>query len=433
MNKILLSTAAAVLVYGVSALPSSANIELSIGGEVSLIAGMNECGVAAPSSKGIEAAIEEISGDSLIDNSDVGVGNSTDALFDDINTYLTGTIGHSAAAITAAQETGGAASAYSFIADPCNGADRSGIDWDFGKELSIGASGTLANGLGVSFSDTLDLTDTGAETGAFELVLDSAVGSLTFKDGAASAVDAAMVTGKKNLDVNGNNLGAHKTETDGSAGMGILWNAPSVGNLDLYVGWAPNSGGDGLDDAGYENTFSIGAVMTAGDIEIGAGYEAASSSNAACGEAATDYNTANVGLAGLANAIYGGDYCGDQTLMYIGATMSAADIGFSAGYSIFDTDEADLTVMSIGASTSMGAYDVAIDYRTNSKEYEFGNKEDNQSVIAVELGTSLGDGVDLALVLSANDIDLLAERNNAADANGKNNLYLAEVSLAVGF
>ena len=430
MNKILLSTAA-VIVYGVSSLPSSANIELSIGGEVSLIAGMNECGVAAPSSLGIEAAIEEISGDSLIDNSDVGVGNSTDALFDDINTYLTGTIGHSAAAITAAQETGGAASAYSFIADPCNGADRSGIDWDFGKELSISASGTLANGLEVSFSDTLDLTDTNAETGAFELVLGTAVGTLTFKDGAASAVDAAMVTGKKNLDVNGNNLGAHKTETDGSAGMGILWNAPSVGNLDLYVGWAPNSGGDGLDDANYENTFSIGAVMTAGDIEIGAGYEAASA-NDAC-DALDASSFASGTMIALADHVYGGDYCGDQTLMYIGATMSAADIGFSAGYSIFDTDEADLTVMSIGASTSMGAYDVAIDYRTNSKEYEFGNKEDNQSVIAVELGTSLGDGVDLALVLSANDIDLLAERNNAADANGKNNLYLAEVSLAVGF
>ena len=411
-KKILLGGAAALLLVGnMYATPASASINLSIGGEAKLTGSMSECGPA-------DASITPLQ----LVNAQEGTSTAAGALDTQILAW------NSASTYADARDT----DAFT-LASPCGGADRSGIDWGFGKELSISASGTLANGLGVSFSDTLDLTDTNAETGAFELVLDSAVGSLTFKDGAASAVDAAMVTGKKNLDVNGNNLGAHKTETDGSAGMGILWNAPSVGNLDLYVGWAPNSGGDGLDDANYENTFSIGAVMTAGDIEIGAGYEAASSSNAACGEAATDYNTANVSLAGLANAIYGGDYCGDQTLMYIGATMSAADIGFSAGYSIFDTDEADLTVMSIGASTSMGAYDVAIDYRTNSKEYEFGNKEDNQSVIAVELGTSLGDGVDLALVLSANDIDLLAERNNAADANGKNNLYLAEVSLAVGF
>jgi hypothetical protein len=388
------------------ATPASASIDLSIGGEAKLTGSMSECGPA-------DASITPLQ----LVNAQEGTSTAAGALDAQIVAW------NAASTYADARDTD------SFtLASPCGGADRSGIDWGFGKELSIGASGTLANGLGVSFSDTLDLTDTGAETGAFELVLDSAVGSLTFKDGAASAVDAAMVTGKKNLDVNGNNLGAHKTETDGSAGMGILWNAPSVGNLDLYVGWAPNSGGDGLDDAGYENTFSIGAVMTAGDIEIGAGYEAASSSNAACGEASTDYNTANVSLAGLANAIYGGDYCGDQTLMYIGATMSAADIGFSAGYSIFDTDEADLTVMSIGASTSMGAYDVAIDYRTNSKDYLYQNAEDTQAVVAVELGTSLGDGVDLGVVFSTSDVSMVSEQHV-----GDTNYYFAEASLTVGF
>jgi hypothetical protein len=74
------------------------------------------------------------------------------------------------------------------------------------KKSSIDASGTLANGLEVSFSDKLDLTllYIGAkEQGSFDLTLGGAFGSLQFKDGAPSAVDAAMVTGKKDLDVTG--------------------------------------------------------------------------------------------------------------------------------------------------------------------------------------------------------------------------------------
>jgi len=387
-KKILLGGAAALLLVGnMYATPASAAIDLSIGGEAKLTAGMSECGPALTNaSDTIEQVLEAVDGAALADNAAaiarVAAINSTAAALVDSTTLQT------------------------YAAAPCAGADRSGVDWGFGKELSIGASGTLANGLEVSFSDTLDLTDTNAETGAFELVLGSAVGTLTFKDGAPSAVDAAMVTGKKDLDVNGGDLGAHKTETDGSAGMGILWNAPSVGDLDLYVGWAPNSGGDGLDTAAYENTFSIGAVMSVSGIEIGAGFESASA-NTACSEVVVgDYAAGTA--AGIVNHIYGGDYCGDQTLTYIGATMDAADITISAGYSVFDTDEADLTVMSIGASTSVGGYDLAVDYRTNTKDYEF-LIEDEQSVIAVELGTSLGDGVDLGLVFSTSDLDLASE------------------------
>jgi len=410
-KKILLGGAAALLLVGnMYATPASASIELSIGGEAKLTANMSECGPALTNaSDTIEEVLEAVDGAALADNAAaiarVAAINSTAAALVDSTTLQT------------------------YATQPCNGADRSGVDWGFGKELSISASGTLANGLEVSFSDKLDLTDTNGETGAFELVLGTAVGELTFKDGAASAVDAAMVTGKKNLDVQGGNLGAHKTETAGSAGMGILWNAPSVGDLDLYVGWAPNSGGDGLDTAAYENTFSIGAVMSVAGMEIGAGFESASANTSgACAEVVLgDYAAGTA--AGIVNHIYGGDYCGDQTLTYIGATMDAADIGFSAGYSILDTDEADLTVMSIGASTTVGGYDLGIDYRTNTKEYEF-LIEDEQSVVAVELGTSLGDGVDLGLVFSTSDLDLASE--SGADSESTNT-YFAEASLTVGF
>jgi len=242
-----------------------------------------------------------------------------------------------------------------------------------------------------------------------------------------------MVTGKKDLDVNGTNLGFHDTETAGSAGMGILWTAPSMGDLDLYVGWAPNSGGAGLDTASYENTFSIGAVMSVSGIEFGAGYEAASANAGTAGVcaevvAATSYVTART-AAEFVDDIYGGDYCGDQTLMYIGANMTAGTIDLSAGYSVLDTDEADKTVMSIGAATTVSDIDVSIDYRTTEKAYEFAGAADDQSVIAVGLGTSLGDGVDLGLSFSTSDVSLESEQGGAGDTN----YYFAEASLTVGF
>jgi hypothetical protein len=205
--------------------------------------------------------------------------------------------------------------------------------------------------------------------------------------------------------------------------MGILWQAPSVGDLDLYVGWSPNSGGDGLDDAKYENTFSVAAVMGVGDMTIGAGYAAASESNAACGAyvAPVDDMTA----AAAADHIWGGDYCGDQTLMHIAADMSVGDIGLGLGYSVLDTDEADKTVWHVAASTAVGGYDLGVTYRDTTKAYEV-VVEDKQTVVAVSLGTSLGDGVDLGLSFSTADTDLASQ---IAD----DNYYFAEASLTVGF
>jgi len=412
-KKILLGGAAALLLVGnMYATPANAAIDLSIGGEAKLTANMSEC-YAAATATDIEALIEAVEGAAISS----AAANATAA---EVSTHVDG-LGSNGASLVADDTV---ALTHS---QTCGGNDRSGVDWGFGKELAIDASGTLANGLEVSFSDTLDLTDTNAETGGFDLTLGGAFGSLQFKDGAPSAVDAAMVTGKKNLDVQGQNLGAHPTETDGSAGMGILWSAPSMSSLDLFVGWAPNSGGDGLDDAAYENTFSIGAVVEAGGMEIGAGFESASHATGCTANVAGDFVAGTA--QSIVNAAYQGDYCGDQTLTYVGATMSAGDIGLSAGYSILDTDEADKTTMSIGASTSFDAYDVAIDYRNSTKDYLNANVEDTQSVVAVEVGTSLGDGVDLGVVFSTSDADFAAEAAGA----GSITTYFVEASLTVGF
>ncbi|MBL6770305.1 MAG: hypothetical protein ISQ22_02880 [Rhizobiales bacterium] len=427
-KKILLGGAAALLLVGnMYATPANASaISLSIGGEVELTADMSECGPAtvADASDTKKEILEAVDGAALANEAAVvsriaAINPTAPAL--------------PVASATAAQAFDVVHSFATAADGPCGGVDRSGIGWGFGKEFTIDASGTLANGLEISFSDEIDLTNVDKEEVSFDLTLGGAFGSLQFKDGAPSAVDAAMVTGKKDHDVNGTDLGEHDTETAGSAGMGILWTAPSMGDLDLYVGWAPNSGGAGLDTASYENTFSIGAVMSVSGIELGAGYEAASvnaGSAGVCAEvvAATSYVTART-AAQFVDDIYGGDYCGDQTLMYIGANMTAGTIDLSAGYSVLDTDEADKTVMNIGAATTVSDIDVSIDYRTTEKAYEFAGAADDQSVIAVGLGTSLGDGVDLGLSFSTSDVSLESEQGGAGDTN----YYFAEASLTVGF
>jgi len=405
------------------ATPASAAIDLSIGGEAKLTGNMSECGPAGGGNITALAIYNGAAGTSVADNG--------------LDTALTA-LGHEATI-----DDGDDALNWTGEVGPCAGADRAGVDWGFGKELSIGASGTLANGLEVSFSDKIDLTDVDKEEGSFELVLGSAVGTLTFKDGAPSAVDAVILN-KFDVDITGNKVGPGArgrlpTETSGSAGMGILWNAPSVGNLDLYVSWAPNSGNAGLDTADFENTFAVGAVMNTSALTIGAGYEAASANaSAACslGIAAggldhtvTSGSIVERSAQSIVSTVYGGSECGDETLAYIGATFSAGDITFNAGYSNLDTDGADTTIYGVAMDTTVGEYDLGLTYRQNEKTYVYDKVKDEQSVLGVSLGTSLGDGVDLGLQFSTNEADLAAE----AAGNGKTNNYFAEASLTVGF
>jgi len=439
-KKILLGGAAALLLVGnMYATPASAAIDLSIGGEAKLTASMSDvCGAAAATAEDLFDWIEG-------EGATVTAGAAIPA---EVNAFIKATQGLSGTALEYLDDTTNDHTATNGLQDAtytdyrCTGnASEDNPVIGFGKEITIDASGTLANGLSVSFSDKIDLTDVDKEEGSFDLTFSGAFGSLQFKDGAGSAVDAVMVAGNGEVDITGNKVGPgkqgrHPTETSGTAGTGILYTAPSMGNLDIYLGYAPNADNSGLNTATYTDTFSFGAVFNADMITFGAGFESASANTAGkcVAIAAGAYDVPAAGATTfttnqLVDDIYGGDFCGDQSLMYVGATMDAGELSLAAGYSKLDTDEADLTVMNVGLSTTVGDYDLGAKYRQNTKDYAYGNKEDKQSVIGVSLGTALGDGVDLGLQFSTNQVDLYGQKQG----NGKENNYFAEASLTVGF
>ena len=455
-KKILLGGAAALIMAGgVYATPASASIELSLGGEAQVMASMSDTCFTAASDTDLEAFLEAADSTAITD---------TEA---GINTYLATltAMSHNAAAVTAADEavtgvwydasatntatgTAGTATgdqviiaaasdvarnsnAVSFAADPCSGADPDNPVLGFKKEITIEAGGTLANGLSVTFADKIDLTDVAGEQGAFELDLSGAFGSLKIKDGASGGVDAVLLD-KFDIDVAGDNLGKFKTETAGTDGTGLLYGVPSMGAMDIYVSYAPNSGDSGYDTADYTDTFGFGMVYN-GDITVAAGIESASANASAnCAGLAAGGLDSVATAADLMNAVYGGESCGDQTLTYVGAEMGVADMTIKAGYNLLDTDEADTTGMGLGLSTSVGGYDLDINYRNTVKEYLVGGFEDEQSIIGVSLGTALGDGVDMKFQFSQNDVDL-ASQATAFGGNDSTSDYFAEASMTVGF
>jgi hypothetical protein len=140
MNRILLSTAAAVLVYGVSILSSSANIQLSIGGEAKLTASNDDRCFTSAGTDDLEAVLEAASGDA-IDATDEGT----------FNAYTAGltVMGHNAAVVTdndadnddgatppvATPNTRFHESTIGFEDDPCAGANEA-LKWGFGKEAN---------------------------------------------------------------------------------------------------------------------------------------------------------------------------------------------------------------------------------------------------------------------------------------------------------
>ena len=457
-KKILLGGAAAVIMAGgVYATPASASIELSLGGEAQVMASMSDTCFTAASDTDLEAFLEAADSTAVTD---------TEA---GINTYLATltAMSHNAAAVTAASEAVVAvwaapatasngvpfssasstlyttelvatvadvarnSNAVSFAADPCSGNDPDNPVLGFKKEITIEAGGTLANGLSVTFADKIDLTSVAGEEGAFELDLSGAFGSLKIKDGASGGVDAVLLD-KFDIDVAGDNLGKFKTETAGTDGTGLLYGVPSMGAMDIYVSYAPNSDDSGYDTASYTDTFGFGMVYN-GDITVAAGIESASANAAAnCAGVAAAGLDAAIGAAALMDAVYGGESCGDQTLTYVGAEMGVADMTIKAGYNLLDTDEADTTGMGLGLSTSVGGYDLDINYRNTVKEYLVGGFEDEQSIIGVSLGTALGDGVDMKFQFSQNDVDL-ASQATAFGGNDSTSDYFAEASMTVGF
>jgi len=304
--------------------------------------------------------------------------------------------------------------------------------WKTTSKLEFGASGTLANGLGVS----VDL-GAGAEGGAgSEVALSGAFGSVAWKSGADSAVKLALPNAAGDLTVaSRDDLGGHSLATSGTAGTVVTYSAPSVGGLDLYVTYAPSSEDLATNTDKYLDTIAIGAKMSAGDITIGAGWETATANTNAPANANNECPTltaigngstaSTTTVAAIADAGLGGNFCGDQTLMGIGATMSLADMSINAGYTKLDTEEADKTTYNLGLSTSVGQYTLGLDYVNSSKAYEFGSTSHDQTVMGASLSTNLGDGVDLGLAFNTSAVNVAT--------TGSHSNYNAEVELKITY
>jgi hypothetical protein len=273
--------------------------------------------------------------------------------------------------------------------------------WTTTSSFEWSASGTLANGLTVSADDGKKVTFGGA------------FGTLSFKAGGDSAVKAARVGGAADPDVAGaNNLGAHPNGTSGtSAGMVALYQAPSMGGMDLFVSYAPSSADSDEDGSEFTDTIGFGAKFSLDQITIGAGFEAASNNNASDCTAATGIaatNSPNASFVAQADEMAGGTVCGDESVMGIGAEMSVGDMSINAGYSKLDSDGADITKMNLGLGMAVGDYKVSLDYVDATKDYELAVADD-QTIIAVGASTSLGDGVDLGLTFSNNQYSVAGQ------------------------
>ena len=444
-KKILLGGAAALLLVGnMIATPANAALEMGIAGEATVGFTMGDV------CDNTNAAD---------DTAEVALGVDGITAINALNTAIT---------ITEATADNVAATADTTITyddNGCGSADEDNPVLNTSSEFTISASGTLANGLTVDYSNSAALDD-------YSLAFGGAFGTLTVKPG-ISAVDESVVGDTAGADVTGPDMGGHVLTTDGSAGLAVMYTAPSMGNLDVMLSYAPNSADSGLDDAEYTDTFGLAGVFNADIMTISAGFESASSDET-CGPVTFEFadattvftaqgaqtaltiqaddasgNTngtdqvagATASITGattevtftadeLFDKVYGRDLCGDQDLVVVGAEMSAGDITIKAAYSAIDTDEADQTTMSLGLGTSFGDYTLDAGYANTVLEYQAGSLEDEQDVIDVTLGTALGDGVDLALTFSNNDMSKASQANGGV---GDTSNYRAGMEITVGF
>ena len=381
-KKILLSGAAALVIgFGVYAAPASAAISLSYEGEGAITASMSD-------------SCSTFSGD-LLDSSDISTAlinadadhTGADAVAGDLGTAKDG--------VTACAA----------------GVTEDNPVWGVSTDWSWSASGTLANGLGIDVKDG-------------EVAVSGAFGSFTFADGGDSAVKASMTNSDGGIDVTGNDLGGHTTGTSGTAGVGFLWQAPSVGGVDLYVSYSPNaanSGQAGVADA-LEDTLGLGLSFATDMLTISAGFE--NTSGAAACATVSDTDNAAATLDAFANAVLVNG-CGDESLTALGVSMSAGGLDINGGWSELATDGGDKTVMNIGAETALGDYTVGVDYVDAEQTFLFTDAATTQTVIGVNLSTSLGEGVDLKVQFSNNDYDI-------AGTGGQSN-YFAEAKLDIAF
>jgi len=310
------------------------------------------------------------------------------------------------------------------VSGACESGDSDDMPvWATASKLEWKASGTLANGLGISIGG-----GAGAEEAGDAITLSGAFGSLTFENGGDTAVKLALPNSQGDLDVTGAGIGGHTVSTPGSAGYNINWASPSIGGMDMYVTYTPSSDNDATNQDAYMDTIAVGAKMQAGDITIGAGWETATyNTNVSSGQANACASAVALDAAGSggtlahADAMFEGGICEDVTLMGIGAAMNVSDLALNAGYTKADSDGGDVTTYNIGLGTSVGDYSLALDYVNSTLEYLYGlaDNKTTETVIGVGISTNLGDGVDFGVQFnnqSVKVIDTAAHSNYHAQA-----------------
>ena len=397
-------------------------------------------------SVGGEAKMQTIFGGGIC----AAVATAADVMSRELTTTSSGTITTSLVAIGfAAGSTIGDVTTMTFTADPCGGNKIKSPTTTVDREITFGASGTLANGLSVSFDDKMELH--GGETGnskEFELKFGGAFGEILVRNSGDSPVKDMMAgTTGANPDVVGSTVnGGHKRGTSGFGDINFTYYAPSMGGLDLAIGYAPSSAapdataGLYLDNAAFKDTFSIGASysMAVGDmtVALGGGFENADRTVTNCTSIATDLAAADAATtsAALIDALYETGACGDEANTAIGADITMGDITLSAGYSNMDTDGADQNTLSAGLETSVGDFTYTVGYtqETNTalrKQQGGGKVEDVSRAMSLAAATALGDGVDLEVNFSSSEYDEYAQEMGAGTVTA----WRTAVVITVGF
>lgn len=322
-----------------------------------------------------------------------------------------------------------------------------------GKELYFDVTGKLANGLVVSFKDTLDLTDTDDKEDSFELSLGGAFGTILIQDD-TNAVDKMLIgtagsgakTAYDGITLNNHPYeisDGHETSTSGSEdGLNLIYFTPSFAGLDLAFGYNKNTDNLGLDNSEFNDTYSVGFGYETyiGDVvlSLGGGFEKAISDNdtpANC--LTTDLATADAASdsGDFFEGLYGSSKCGDETLSAIGADIGYGEFTLSSAFSNLDTtDGSDMSVWSVGIARTFNDIDYTVGYSEETLDYAR-NKvngdevQDTSKIVMLEAVKPLGEGVDLGLNFSNAEIDRASEELG----NGPEDAWRAGVSVTLGF
>jgi hypothetical protein len=435
---------------GFFAAPASAAIEITHSGEAELLATFQDTCAAqadaltadfverdvditagdADGATGTRGAIATFLGATYAEDED----NVDNAQFQAFLANLTGGVG------TSAPTDDDLNLNVTFVDNSCVGNAESPL-WSTTSKLDWSAAGTLANGLSVS-------VDQDAAIG-----LSGAFGSVTFKNGGDSAAKASFAAGDGDLTVAGSGFGGHALNTAGTAGTVVTYQAPSVGGMDLYVSYAPNSARDDTadtpldtDNSDYTDTIGIGAKFSVGDITLSGGWEAASfnasstqSSSNACdysstvviADAAAGSND-SIAASALIDDVYGTEECGDQNLMVVGAAINVGGLGLDAGWSKLDTGEADRTTTTFNLATSTGDYDLSVGYTNAVRSSKLAGADTTQTALAGTVSTALGDGVKLGLTVSNNKYDDYSQATVRGGA-GATSDFLAEGVITISY